>query len=129
MALRKNIIALPGKDRERGVGSETFNRDLALLGVRMMDHTGNVLAGAARKLTETEWKVQVGPESVTTSPGGSATITFPSAFPRAVVFVGAQEIDNNNNSTSINNVTLTGFDFLTSKVNTTFTVTWIALGY
>ena len=129
MPLSKQIIALPGKDRERGTESETFNRHLALLGVRMFAHTRNVLAGAARNLAQAEWKIQVGPQSITTSPGGTATITFPLAFPRAVVYVGAQEIDSMQHSTAIDNVTLTSFDLITSKNNTTFTLEWWALGY
>lgn len=89
MALFKSPVSLPGKDTEFGRASEAFNRDLAKLGLRIMDQTTGVSAGTRRKNIEAEWKFIPGLETGVTITAGFGIVVFPTAFPRALVSVVA----------------------------------------
>lgn len=128
MPLFKSAVSLPGKDTEFGRASEAFSRDLAKLGLRIMDQTTSVIAGTRRNNIDAEWKVLVGFETGVTIAAGVGIVVFPTAFPRALVTVQAWS------TTIINlnfaNTDLTQFEF--ARIGggpPTLDVTYLAVGY
>jgi hypothetical protein len=128
VTLFKSAVALPGKDTEFGRASEAFNRDLAKLALRIMDQTTTVLAGTRRTNIDAEWKFVPGFEPAVPVTAGFGIITFPTAFPRALVTVVA--LANIQVTLSLTNTNLTQFEFRrVGGGGGTVAVAYLAVGY
>lgn len=101
-----------------------------MLGIDLFGRRHTYTGATAPTAGTGQFYIQAGSDVVTTNAGGDQTITFPTAFPNAVISVVATDGDDlSTRAVSIQGATTTVFNFSSPVVSGNVRINWIAIGW